>query len=239
MGIPTEVLAWPVSRAPKRPMCANLRLLPRAGECAEAPGSSSAGQGGCGCTSRPPPGQRARPTLPAVAPCRTLHTLPPPWGCPRHVGLPWHLPEGRALLSQPSPREHSTQFCTKSHKHNHCHTALTQLGTSLAIFCGRTQGRYPRTRTELGQWQAGLGGGLGNLGSGQASADLEQGPWVQGFLGNVHHGRPGPAEASSNGRLASLQGHSPHHLPSPANFCASQSHRSWRRGPGAGLGATA
>lgn len=57
---------------------------------------------------------------------------------------------------------------------------------------------------------------MGNPGSGPASADLERGRGVQGFLGNVLHGRPGPAEASSNSRLASQQGHSPHHLPSPA-----------------------
>lgn len=81
---------------------------------------------------------------------------------------------------------------------------------------------------------------MGNPGSGPASADLERGRRVQGFLGNVYHDRPGPAEASSNGRSASQQGHSPHHAPSPANLGASQTTKVLEAGlPGAGRGAAA
>lgn len=84
MGIPTEGLAWPVPRAPKRPNCANPRLLPRAGECAEALGELiSRGRGAVGFTGRAPPGQRALPTLPAyiasalgVPPGASLGTSP-------------------------------------------------------------------------------------------------------------------------------------------------------------------
>lgn len=158
MGIPTEVLAWPVSRAPKRPRCANLRLLPRAGECAEAPGELISRAGGLWvhkqatawaegmahslCCGSLQDSAHTASALGVSPPCW------PPLAPPRRPGT------AESALSH---REHSTQFCTKSHKHNHCHTALAQLGTSLAIFCGRTQGRYPRTLTRAWTMAARVG----------------------------------------------------------------------------------
>lgn len=82
-------------------------------------------------------------------------------------------PRGPALLSQPLPQSAQlSQFCTKSHKHSRCHTALAQLGTGLAVctrgfFCSRTQGRSLCTCTLSLE-----NGSQGPLGSGEPSTDL-------------------------------------------------------------------
>lgn len=74
-----------------------------------------------------------------------------------------HLPEGPALLSQPSPTEHSTLSPVQSHTST---TTATRLLRNLAPVW-RFSATAPRAgirahAPELGQCQPGLGGGVGN-----------------------------------------------------------------------------
>lgn len=143
-----------------------------AAKCAEALGAHPPGTGGVWGDGREKtwkvheqsarPGRWHCPLSTAVALCGTLHTLPRPWwAVPTTSASLGSSPRGSALLSQPCPTKSTAlSVLTKSQTHNHCHTALAQLGTGLAVctqgfICGHTQGRYPHMCPSLEGWQLG------------------------------------------------------------------------------------
>lgn len=159
MGIPTEVLAWPVSRAPKRPRCANPRLLPELASVLK--------------TSANHLGRRHCPLCLLWLPEDSAHTT-----CTLGVSPPCWPPLD-------PPRRPGTTESALSHREHSAHSVQSHTSTTTATWLLRNLApvwRFPVAAPragihahalELGQCQPGSGGGTGNPGSGPVSADLQ------------------------------------------------------------------
>lgn len=163
------------------------------------------------------PGQRALPALHSCDPLQDSAHTASALGVSLLCWPPSASPKGSALLSQPSPAKSTALSIlykvtqAQPLPHCSCETWHQLGGVCLGIFCAA-----PRA---------------GASACAQSLEKASQGPWApeqplqtsKGAAGcgdsweNVHHGCLGPAEASSNSRLASQQGHSPCHLPSSAH----------------------
>ena len=180
------------------------------------------------------PGQRALPALPCHGALQdSAHTTSAPGGVPARLASLGTPPKGLAPLSQHSPTK-STAFsvpCKVTGAQPLLHGSCATGDVCLGICCGRTQRRHSHTRTpslETGSWG-------GPLGSGEASADLKGGCWVQGVPGNMHHAawaqwRPLPTAGRPLSKATVLT--TCLHMPVP--LCFPDPLRSWRHGAGPG-----